>query len=280
MKTILKITTLCFALFYITLNASAQSLTPQASSSQTIEQGFGLGKISLSYFRPNVKDRKIFGGLVPYGKVWRTGANSATTITFSEDVSMGGQKITAGKYGLFTIPGEKEWTIILNKDAAQWGSYTYKEDQDVVRLKVKSFAISPKVETFTIQFTNVKPGSLDLLLSWENTGVSIPFAVDFDEKVMANIDAAMKTDKKPYFPAAMYYYENNKDLKKALEWATEAEKADAKAPWFKVGKARIQLKMGDKRGASLTANEALKIAKEINNEEYVRLSQELINAAK
>lgn len=280
MKTMIKTATFCFIFLYATLNVNAQSLTPQASSGQTIEQGFGLGKISLSYFRPNVKGRTVFGDLVPYGKVWRTGANSATTITFSEDVSMGGQKITAGKYGLFTIPGEKEWTIILNKDAAQWGSYTYKEDQDVVRLKVKSFAITPKVETFTIQFTNVTPGSLDLLLSWENTGVSIPFAVDFDEKVMANIDAAMKTDKKPYFPAAMYYYENNKDLKKALEWATEAEKANAKAPWFKVGKARIQLKMGDKKGANATAKEALAIAKEINNDEYVKLSQDLINLSK
>jgi hypothetical protein len=280
MKTIIKIATFCFALFCITANVNAQSITPQASTGQTIEQDFGLGKISLNYFRPNVKDRKIFGDLVPYGKVWRTGANTATTITFSEDVSMGGQKITAGKYGLFTIPGEKEWTIILNKDAAQWGSYTYNEGEDVLRIKVKSFAVTTKVETFTIQFTNVKAGSLDLSISWENTGVIIPFTVDFDAKVMANIDAAMKTDKKPYFPAAMYYYENNKDLKKALEWATEAEKADAKAPWFKVGKARIQLKMGDKKGANATAKEALAIAKEINNEEYVKLSQDLINISK
>jgi hypothetical protein len=194
MKTIIKIATFCFALFCITANVNAQSITPQASTGQTIEQDFGLGKISLNYFRPNVKDRKIFGDLVPYGKVWRTGANTATTITFSEDVSMGGQKITAGKYGLFTIPGEKEWTIILNKDAAQWGSYTYNEGEDVLRIKVKSFAVTTKVETFTIQFTNVKAGSLDLSISWENTGVIIPFTVDFDAKVMANIDAAMKTD--------------------------------------------------------------------------------------
>jgi len=280
MKTMIKITTLCFAILCTTLGSNAQSLTPQSSSGQTIEQDFGLGKISLSYFRPSVKERKIFGGLVPYGNVWRTGANSATTITFSEDVAMGGQKITAGKYGLFTIPGEKEWTIILNKDAAQWGSYTYKEDQDILRIKVKPVTVNPKVETFTIQFANVKAGSLDLFISWENTGVYIPFTVEYDAKVMANIDAAMKTDQKPYFPAAMYYYENNKDLNKALEWASEAEKTNAKAPWFKVGKARIQLKMGDKKGANLTATEALKIAKEIKNEEYIRLSQDIIDQTK
>lgn len=280
MKSIITIATFCFALLCTTSYLNAQSLTPQASTGQTIEQGFGLGKISLSYFRPSTKDRKIFGGLVPYGKVWRTGANSATTITFSEDVSMGGQKVTAGKYGLFTIPGEKEWTIILNKDAAQWGSYTYKEDQDVIRLKVKSFAVTPKVETFTMQFGNVKSGSLDLSLAWENTGIIIPFTVDFDAKSMANIAEAMKTDKKPYSVAAQYYYDNNKDLNKALEWATEAEKTNAQAPWFKVLKAKIQIKMGDKKAANKTATEALKIAKEINNDEYVKISQDLINSTK
>ncbi len=280
MKIMIKITTICLAILCFTFNVNAQSLTPQPSSSQTIEQGFGLGKVSLSYFRPGVKGRKIFGGLVPYGKVWRTGANSATTITFSEDVEMGGKKIAAGKYGLFTIPGEKEWTVILNKDAAQWGSYTYKEDQDILRIKVKPVVVNPKVETFTMQFANVKDGSLDLFIAWDNTGIYVPFTVQYDAKVMANIEAAMKTDQKPYFPAALYYLENNKDLNKALEWASEAEKSNPKAPWFKVGKARIQLKMGDKKGANLTATEALKIAKEINNEEYVRLSQDLIDQSK
>src|SRR5690606_871540 len=105
---------------------------------------------------------------------------AATTITFSEDVAMGEQKVPAGKYGLFTIPGEKEWTVILNKDAAQWGSYTYNEKQDVLRIKVKPVSVNPKIETFTIQFANVKDGSLDLYIGWENTGIYIPFTVEYD----------------------------------------------------------------------------------------------------
>jgi hypothetical protein len=125
---------------------------PQASSAQTLTQEFGLGKITLNYSRPNTKGRKIFGGLEPYGQVWRTGANSATVITFTDDVTIEGNKVPAGEYALFSIPGASEWTIILNKAAKQWGAYEYKQADDVLRFKVKAGKTAEPVETFTMQF--------------------------------------------------------------------------------------------------------------------------------
>jgi len=264
-----------------TYDAQAQGLKmPQASTSQTITQEFGLGKITLTYSRPNVKGRKIFGELEPYGAVWRTGANSATLISFTDEVTIEGNKVPAGDYALFTIPDPKEWTVILNKTTKQWGAYEYKEADDVLRIKVKPAKPAKTVETFTMQFNNVKPTSADLTLAWENTSVTLQLTTDVDSRVMASIDEAMKGEKKPYFQAAMYYYENNKDLNKALEWITAAEKANPKAFYIKPWKARIQLKMGDKAGAVATATEGIAIAKEQKNDEYVRLNEAIIKQAK
>ena len=260
--------------------ANAQALMPMPSSGQTIIQDFGLGKVTLKYFRPDIKGRKIFGGLESYGAVWRTGANNATTIEFTDEVNIAGNKVPAGKYALFTIPEKGMWTIILNKTADQWGAYDYKKEDDLLRFTVKPMMNKENTETFTMQFSNVTPGSMNLNLMWENVTISIPMMIDYDAKVMANIDKAMMGEKKPYFAAAQYYYDNGKDLNKALSWVNEAEKSDMKAPWFKLWKARIQLKMGDKMGATATATEGAKLAKEINNDEYVRLNQAVVDQAK
>jgi hypothetical protein len=265
------------------LQSDAQGLRmPQASSSQSIVQEFGLGKISLNYSRPNVKGRKIFGtvGLQPYGEVWRTGANTATVISFTDEVTIEGNKVPAGDYALFTIPGEKEWTIILNKTIKQWGAYEYKPADDFLRFKVKPAKVNELVESFTMQFANVKPSTAELHLMWEHTDINLHLSSDVDTRVMASIDAAMQGDKKPYFAAAQYYYENNKDLNKALAWVSEAEKADPKAPYYKLWKARIQLKMGDKSAALTTAQQGAQLAKEQKNEEYVRLNEAVAAQAK
>ncbi len=265
------------------LQVNAQGLKmPQASSAQTITQEFGLGNINLTYSRPNVKGRKIFGvgTLQPYGEVWRTGANQATVIKFSDDVTIEGKKLPAGEYGLFSIPGKDEWTIIINKTAKQWGAYEYKQADDVVRFTVKPSAVKDLVETFTMQFTNVKPTTCDLTFMWEHTSVTMHLTTDVDTRVMANIDEAMKGEKKPYFAAAQYYYENNKDLGKALTWMNELEKSDPKAYYYKVWKARIQLKMGDKAGAIATATAGAALAKEGKSDEYVRLNEAVIAQAK
>lgn len=281
MKTTLK-TVLIIALGLCMNNElKAQGLKlPQASSGQTLTQDFGLGKITISYSRPNTKGRKVFGELEPYGSVWRTGANKATVISFSEAVTLEGQPVPAGEYALFTIPGKSEWTIILNKTVNQWGAYEYKESDDFLRIKVKPSVAKEKTETFTIEFANVYPTKAQLQLSWENTVVSINLTTDIDTKVMANIEEAMKGDKKPYFQAAQYYFENGKDLSKALEWMNAAEAADGKAPWIKLWKGRVQLKMGDKKGAAISAEAGIKAATEIKNPEYIRLNTALLAESK
>ncbi|MDB5148126.1 MAG: hypothetical protein JWQ57_2146 [Mucilaginibacter sp.] len=265
---------------FTAVNTYAQ-LTPQPSSTQSIVQDFGLGKISLTYSRPDVKGRKIFGGMEPYGAVWRTGANSATVIKFTDEVSMEGNKIPAGEYGLFSIPGEKEWTIILSKQPKQWGAYMYKEADDFMRFKVKTERVAALTETMTLAFTNVSPTTCDLQMMWEHSGFVIHMTTDIDAKVTARIDSAMNTDKKPYYEALIYYYNNNKDMDKALAWATELEK-DKNFPPFvpKLWKARILLKKGDKTAAISTAQEGVKMATDMKTDEYVRLNNEVIAQAK
>lgn len=281
MKTIIKITSLCMLSLCIGTGLKAQSISmPAASSGQTVIQDFGLGKITVKYSRPNTKGRMIFGKMEPYGAVWRTGANSATVISFTDDVTFAGKPVPAGEYALFTIPGKDEWTVILNKTTKQWGAYDYKEAEDFLRVKVKAATLKEKVETFSISFTNVFPTKATLQLDWETTSLKVDLTTEVDAKVMASIDEAMKGEKKPYFAAAQYYYENGKDLNKALEWMNAAEIADPKGPWTKLWKGRMQLKNGDKKGAAESAAAGIKLATEANIPEYVRLNTELLMQAK
>jgi len=263
------------------LRTQAQPRIPGASTTQTISQDFGLGKIIITYSRPNIKGRKIFGGLQPYGEVWRTGANWATTITFTENVIIEGNKVPAGEYSFFTIPGTDEWTIILNKTFKQWGAYSYKQADDLLRFKVKPMTMNESVESFAIQFANATTKSADLHLMWENTNVPIHFDTDDDAQIMANIDTLMQTDpKKNAFTSIQYYYENNKDMKKALDWALTAEKGDPTAPYYVVWEARVRLKMGDKQGAITAAQRGVDLARAQKDDEYMRLNQMVIDKAK
>ncbi|HEX8377378.1 MAG TPA: DUF2911 domain-containing protein [Pedobacter sp.] len=281
MKTIQRLSVLTFFTLFFASQTMAQGLKmPQPSSTQTLTQDFGLGKISLVYSRPNLRGRTVFGGLVPYGQVWRTGANGATLLTLSEEVKINGTTVPAGEYGLFTIPGKSEWTVIISKGSKQWGSYAYKEADDLIRFKVKPTTLKDKVETFTIQFDKVYENSAVLNLMWENTAVAINLGTETDSRVMASIEESMMGEKKPYLQAAQYYYANGKDMTKALEWANAAEAADSKAPWVRYWKARIQLKAGDKKGAAATAEAGIKAAKDMNMDEYVRLNSAVLAEAK
>lgn len=281
MKTPIRFILALVVLITLGENLQAQGLKlPQPSTTQTTTQEFGLGTISLKYSRPNVKGRKIFGGLLPYGQIWRTGANSATVIKFTESVKVEGKDLAAGEYALFTIPGKTVWTIIFNKGVKEWGSYTYSESNDVLRVNVTPTNLKDKVETFTLQFANVYDTTAQLQLMWENTGLNVNLSTSIDEKVMADISEAMKGDKKPYFAAAQYYFNNGKDLKTALSWMNEAEKQMTDAPWVKLAKARVQLKLGDKVGATKTAKEGIEIATRIKNEEYIRLNTQFLEALK
>lgn len=257
----------------------AQIKLPAASSAQKVTQGLGINDVQLTYSRPSMRGRKVFGGLVPYGEVWRTGANNVSAITFAESVTIAGQEVPAGTYGILTIPNKNEWTIILSKNSQQWGSYSYSEDEDQLRFTVTPTTLSEAVETFTIDFSDVTTNSLRINIAWENTKVGFDVTVDQDAAIMASIDEAMKGEKKPYFPAAQYYYNNDKDINKALEWVNEAEKANDKAPHIKYWKARIQLKAGDKAGAAATATRGVEIAKAAGNSEYVKLNGEVLEQA-
>lgn len=253
---------------------------PEASPTQTIIQDFGLGKITITYSRPSVKDRVIFGGINPYGQVWRTGANAATTVNFTENVIIEGHSVPAGTYSLFTIPEKDMWTVILNKVVKQWGAYSYKQSEDFLRFQVKPIYLAEKRETFTIQFANVTTKSSDMHLVWDHIAVYVHLQTDDDAQITANIDELMKGNRKAYyFNAIQYYYENNKDMNKALGWALEAEKVDP-GPWYKLWEARIRLRMGDKDAAIAAAQEGIKMAKASNDDEYVRLNQAVIDQAK
>jgi len=259
---------------FSTLNA--QSLkTPQPSTTQTIKQEFGLGSIELSYSRPNAKGRDVMGNLVPYGKIWRTGANSATTIAFTEDVTIGGKNIKAGKYGLVTIPGENEWTVILTKDLNVSSPSSYKPENDVVRVMAKSLTMPAKVETFTMQFANVSNSNIELHMRWENIAVALPISTDIDSKVMKQINDAMNVDSKPYFAAAQYYFENGKDLKDARMWIDKAIESNPNAFWMTLLKARIHAKQGDKTGAVAMCNKTMELATTAKNDDYIKMAKEL-----
>ncbi len=263
------ILTLCCSLLS---RSFGQLKMPQVSSSQTITQEFGLGTVTVKYSRPNVKGRKVFSDLAPYGDVWRTGANTITTIAFSEDVTLEGKPVKAGEYALLSIPGKDSWTIILNKGTKQWGAYAYKEADDVLRFPAKASKLNGKAETFTISFEDVTPTTAKLNLAWDKTKVTIGMVTEVDSKVMASIDEAMKGEKKPYMQSAIYYYDNGKDLTKALEWMNAIPPADHKTPWYNYWKAKIQLKSGDKAGAAASAKTGIEIAKAMNIAEYVRLN--------
>ena len=262
------------------LFANAQTIkTPAPSPGQTIKQDFGISSIELNYSRPGMKGRKIFGDLVPYGKVWRTGANSATRIKFSDDVTIGNQTLKAGEYAIYTVPNEKEWEIIINKGSANWGT-DYKQEDDIFRIKVPSSKLDQPVETFTMQFANVKSNSADLQIIWEKTMVSVPITTDIDKKIMAQIDNAMNKDNRPYYQAAMYYMESGRDLNQAVTWFDKAIEQNPTAYWVYHQKANALAKLGKKAEAKTTAQKSMDLAKAANNDDYVKLNEKLLDNLK
>lgn len=277
MKIIL--TAIAFALFCGAAFSQALKV-PAPSPSTTIKQDFALSSVEINYSRPGVKGRKIFGDLVPFGKVWRTGANNATVITFGDEVTIGGKKIPAGKYGLLSIPDQNQWTIIISKQTDVTSASAYQESNDVVRVKANAEEMPFPVESFMISFQNVKPASMDLMIIWDKTMVSVPITAEVDGKVMAQIDELMKTDKPPYFLSAMYYYDNGKDLDKALGWMDKAIQENPKAFWIYHYKANTLAKLGKKKEATDAANKSIELAKEARNDDYVALNEKLLATLK
>lgn len=264
--------------FFIGVQSTdAQIKLPPASSTQTVTQGLGIKNVTLTYQRPSINGRVIFGELVPYGQVWRTGANNIPNLTFEEEVTIEGHQIPAGTYGLLTVPNKDTWTIILSKNKQQWGAYQYKDSEDFLRFNVKSEKLTNKVETFTIAFENITPKSGKVTLAWENTKVGFNITVDQSEEILASIETAMQGEKKPYFQAAQYYFNNDLDINKAAEWVQEADKGNTSAPHIKYWKARILAKAGNTAEAKQAAQEGINMATKSNNQEYIKLNTQILN---
>lgn len=279
-----KITLIASAIVFslATLVSQAQTLkTPAPSTSQTVKQAFGLGDITLDYSRPSAKGRSVYGDLVPYGKLWRTGANAATKITFSDDVMVEGKAVKAGTYAIYTIPNKDSWEVILYSDLTMGGNTSnFKPENEVIRVVVKPLTIAYKIETFTIELADVTATSTTLEFIWEKTVVPVKITTEIDSKVMKNIETAMAVDSRPYFQAANYYYENDKDLNQALIWVNKAVEQNPKAFWITMLKARIQLKMNDSKSAIATAEQTIALATEAQNDDYVKMANQLIADAK
>nr|MBP6410150.1 DUF2911 domain-containing protein [Pseudarcicella sp.] len=240
-------------LFVSSFSFSQTLKIPAPSPLQTIKQDFALSFVEVNYSRPALKGRVAFGDLVPFGKLWRTGANAATKITFGEDVNIAGKPIKAGSYAIYVVPTAEEWEVIFNKGVANMGTSGYKKEEDALSVSVKTNKMADKIESFMITFDNVLSDKMNLVMGWENTIVEVPISTNVDKKIMKDIDNAMNVDAKPYFESARYYFENDKDLNKALVWINKATELKPKAFWMFLMKARIQFKMGDKAGAIATS---------------------------
>lgn len=265
------------AAFALCLSANAQQIkTPAPSPTQTIKQDFGVSFMELTYSRPNIRGRKVFGDLVPYGKLWRTGANAATRIRFADDVIIGGTQVKSGDYVLYTIPNQNEWEVIINKGINNWGIDGYKPEEDVAHVKVKPMKMDESMETFTMQFANMKPASAELHIMWEKTAIAVPITTDVDSKVMAQINNVMTKDNRPYGQAAAYYLDNGKDLNQALIWYDKALEQNPNAYWLYHQKANALAKLGKKEEAKTTAQKSMDLAKTANNQDYVHLNEKLL----
>lgn len=255
----------------------AQVQMPQPSPTEYIKQDFGMSSIELTYSRPSLKGRKIIGVVEPWNVVWRTGANAATKIRFNDPVEILGHKIDSGTYALYTIPQKNgAWTFILNKGVKNWGADGYQQSDDVMRATVQAGKNAKKVETLTMQFSDLGFESCVLNIKWEDFSLKIPITVNIKDKIRAQIEAALQTDKKPYWQAAQFYNEHDKNYVKALSMINEML-AQSKSPAFYMVyyKAVIQKNMGDKKGALLTSQESLKLSQAAKNNAYILLNEKL-----
>ena len=253
---------------------------PPTNPRGKIQQKIAATDIEVVYNRPSAKGRKIFGDLVPYNQVWRTGSDASTKLTFSTPVFINGKSLEAGTYELFTIPGKSEWTIILQQNRNQWGSYSYNAEFDALRLTVKPVNITETVETFTISFNNITSKSAELSLAWERIKVPIQLSVDLKTTVLPQLEESLtKEGRRPYFRAAMFYFENDLDINRAAELMQLAIDENPNHLGMLYRQALILEKKGDKTGAIAASEkslaEAQKASKELK-EEYTKLNTILL----
>ncbi|SDS31347.1 DUF2911 domain-containing protein [Christiangramia echinicola] len=271
---------LAIAVIYcLTFSVNAQIETPQPSPLGKIEQKVGLTDVSVEYSRPGMRGRTIFGDLVPFGEVWRTGANANTKITFSDDVKINGKELKKGSYGIYTVPNEGSWEVMFYADTNNWGVPQEWDDSKVaLKATAETMEMPMKMETFTIVIDDLKNNSATLNFIWENTIAMLNIEVPADEKAMASIERVMNgPSANDYFSAATFYHEAGKDLEKAHKWVTKAtEMAGDQAFWMLRRKSLIEADMGKKEQAIATAKRSLASAEKAKNADYVKMNKESI----
>jgi hypothetical protein len=270
------------AFMLATYAIEAQVKTPQPSPKTTVQQVVGLTDVTLDYSRPSAKGRTIFGDLVPFGKLWRTGANYNSLITFSDDVTIEGKVLPKGKYALFTVPKADTWEIIFYNNSDNWGTpEEFKETEVALRANAKPILTDRRVETFTLSIGNVTNDSAELEIAWEKTFVALKFEVPSKKVAMASIAKVLAGPTAgDYFSSAQYYYQANIDHNKALEFINKAismVKPGEDVPfWHLRLKSLIQAKLGDKKGAIETAKLSLAGAQKEKNDDYVKMNNDSI----
>jgi hypothetical protein len=254
----------------------AQIDMPQPSPSSVLTQKVGVTEIKLDYSRPSMKGRKVFGELVAFGELWRTGANQATKFTTTDSITFMGQGLAKGTYSVFTIPTKDSWTVIFNKDASA-GTAAYKTDKDALRLTVKPMMLPMNIETFTFNIGNITTNSATLEMMWENTLIVLPFTSDVDSKINAQIKSVLDgPNEGTYASMARYYLESGKDLKLAKEWIGKAIEKNPTAYWHLRQKSLIEAKLKEYKAATMTAQASLDLAKKEGNMDYVRMNEKSI----
>ena len=257
--------------------SQAQVQAPQASPFTKVEQKVGLTDVTLEYSRPGMRDREIFGNLVPYGEVWRTGANENTKITFSDDVTIQGEELKAGTYAIYTIPNEDEWEVMFYNDASNWGNPAeWDEEKVALKATAEVMELPFEMETFTIMIDELKNDSAVLNFVWANTVASLEFEVPTEEKAMASIEKTMNgPGAGDYFAAATYYHDANKDLEQAYEWVNKSlEMGNPNAFWILRRKSLIAADLGKKEEAIAAAKKSLAEAEKAGNQDYVKMNKD------
>jgi tetratricopeptide (TPR) repeat protein len=267
------------AIFMISVVGISQVKTPQASPKSVINQVVGLTEVEIEYSRPSARGRVVLGELVPFGKLWRTGANANTTISFSEDVVIDGKTLKKGKYALFTLPRIETWEIIFYTKTDNWGNPdTFSEENVALRAIVKPEMTSRNVETFTIDITNLDNNFAILNLMWEKTLVALKFEVPTQKTAIASIEKALAGPTAgDYFSSAQFFYQSNGDLTKALTYVNKALELNTDKPFYYYRlKSLIQAKLGDKKGALETAKISLAASILAKNNDYVKMNEDSI----
>ncbi len=267
---------LATALLFSGIAFSQELKLPVLSPAAKFSQDFSTSSIDVSYSRPSMRGRKVFGDVVPYGEMWRTGANAATKIKFGEDVMVGDKPVKAGEYALYTIPGKESWQIILNKGITNWGTSGYTQDDDVVRISVTPQMLDKNVQSFTMLISNITFSTCKLELLWEKTRVVVPIKADNETRLNASIDKAINNPSVPYYQAAGYYFETGKNLDKAYEYVNKGIEQNPKAYYMYYMKARIAAKLGKKTESIAAAKKSIELSAETANAMEYKTNNERI----